>query len=640
MESASSPPQSPCSVASTIRPLSGYDAASAARRGARLELDEDHQNAKDLWNDIDKELQRRLKQKAKAGNSGVTGSRVPESEDIVHQLKTTDLRNSPAPASQLALTTLPKSSSAPTFTSMNVPSRPGKISLSMENLKRPMNDQGVYLGKSFNIENPTDRDIKLQVARDGSKPERSRQMSIRAADSGLHQRDIVRRKLRMKIADLCTEVSRRQELQDIQDKARKFRERREKMGRGPAASYPAASLGDHSDHALGIIEYQFDDTNEQVSPRRAMILNTLNLEEIDELRRETRFFFVSMFEEASKDLVSARKLETLIEFFIPSKEDKALPVAQYARKLRRLAIPAPVERSDILPGPIESLSESAVPITFMPCLGKTQGVRDDHLSPTFSRIKDIAERKEQQDAQRARQLEQKLAQRDENNAMKCKEQMEQVNAEKNRKLEAHKQRLDEAMDSRQMAQSKEELRLAELIAQNDEHELQSCIRAERTIERKRAAASANIDGWKEKAWRAEQNVQRKEYQRIKAAEHSWDAYTTRIWKIGLDKHTKLTNDKDHTVADCAASLITHLRDEEKARSTTLMKEINEKQTAASTRREVQNGARYDLVGKAFGQEASEKDLKHKLYQADRRTDSWMKSAAAWKRESKNYDRRV
>eukprot|EP00439_Symbiodinium_sp_Y106_P048388 s3120_g6.t1 len=114
--------------------------------------------------------------------------------------------------------------------------------------------------------------------------ERARLMRCRASDAGKKLKDHAKRRLRIKITDIFKEVGRRQSLRQSQEKVRKFREDLHQRGFGPNAS-----TGDADFFALGI-GAATDSYEDDATPRRRCLLESLSLEELAMVRANPRWY--------------------------------------------------------------------------------------------------------------------------------------------------------------------------------------------------------------------------------------------------------------------------------------------------------------------------------------------------------------
>eukprot|EP00929_Paragymnodinium_shiwhaense_P119341 TRINITY_DN91226_c0_g1_i1.p1 TRINITY_DN91226_c0_g1~~TRINITY_DN91226_c0_g1_i1.p1 ORF type:complete len:649 (-),score=220.00 TRINITY_DN91226_c0_g1_i1:99-2045(-) len=487
---------------------------------------------------------------------------------------------------------------------------------------------------------------------DEARAHRAQQLRFKSADAKISMEDLGKRGLRKKVVDICKEVSRRQKLKQQQESARKFRERRFRHGHGPSAD-----LGDASEFALGLNSGIFDPADIEgqaaaASPRRVSILETLSMQEFEKLRQDTHFFFVGAFGPGEED-------EDLIDFFMPSRNDKDITVAEYVRRLRqKIEVPKNSPKhgrreaaSPLLGGGVgfhdalstslssPGFSKSWSHVDMMPCMGKKPAVRDDMRSPTLHKVRDVLNRRDALNEKIMRDREETMNARAALSSFKAKEQHREIMMNRFKQTELHKMRMLEAKERKEQREAEDEENLLVYDAQQEERLARTNLRAERCLEARRIAASQNIDDWVSKVERCERNMNRAEAARIKGAEESWDKYVEKLWKIGIDRHTRISSQaqkNDKLKSQIQSSLVQQLSDQQKRESIALMQEIEEKQGAAAWRREHGLKSRYNFVEKAFGEGSHNFDHRHHCEAVDRRSASWRKSSEAWARQSDSF----
>eukprot|EP00928_Gymnodinium_smaydae_P086317 TRINITY_DN7034_c1_g2_i1.p1 TRINITY_DN7034_c1_g2~~TRINITY_DN7034_c1_g2_i1.p1 ORF type:complete len:451 (+),score=81.34 TRINITY_DN7034_c1_g2_i1:90-1442(+) len=392
---------------------SSDEASSALRRGLRIGLEQDHQRASEAWDKVDAQLERRVRERRQR----------PVSEDAPLEVAGNGAgrRAPPSPVTSRALMTASASAPAPSFSS------------SLGGLSR---GRGGADEDADRAHRTSASSLQKEALTQACRESRASMLRIKGAESALAMKDHAKRKLRMKITDLLTEVSRRQKLHDDQRRARRFRERKARRGLGPKAD-----LGDHSVEALGLSNLMLtatDDPQDAASPRRVCILDNLTLDELDMLRMNSRFFFAQAFE--NEDGRSQPEDEELIDFFACARgPDREMSVGEYVHKLRRKLVPAPslaekdIWAAALAPGEGEAgalaedvSQEPPEPLEFMPCMGRRRAVRNDMESPTLRKAREVLVRKELADRKVVEDRREAMAQREALNAFKAGEQQREM----------------------------------------------------------------------------------------------------------------------------------------------------------------------------------------------------------------------
>lgn len=456
-----------------------------------------------------------------------------------------------------------------------------------------------------------------------------------------------KRMLRLKLRQVFVQVAKRRNLQKTQDQHRTFRERRFRQGIGPPPH-----LGDHDDYALGLVDQwgeKEDEMGNCASPRRVAILDILKLDELDQIRQDSTFFFVGAFDaveehtETGNDVRYSAEDEDLIEFFTPSESDKGVPVALYAKRLRQRVSP-PKENFDF-PTLHDSASAPAlfqdegnrVPLEMMPCLGSRKATRTDEESETLRKVHVVLDRREAADAKLLKDREVLMGQKTAVNAFKSKDQLKEANLHKVQMQELHKLRVLDQEERKMMQEAYEQERVMILEAQKYENHVRSELKCERSKAYKRDLVTQNMMKWEEKKNAAQQRVKMMEIAYQRSAGMKWDTYDNRLDNVGVEKHTQVysqveKNDqlKKHLQGWTRQQMIEH----QNLESAGLIQEIHTKQASAAARRNKNVGNRYKLIERAFGSEAIGVNIKDHSNSVDRRCDSWLKSATSWEKEKR------
>jgi len=517
--------------------------------------------------------------------------------------------------------------------------------------------------------------------------QRKHKASVSAENKLLHDK----KRLRNKVATVLIEVRKRQDLHQLQEKAKKFREQRYLAGRGPAAS-----LGDSDEYALGLSCFA-EPGGEQAaaSPRRSALMESLSLEELGMLREHPAFFFTGNaiagamsreqamqasrslgalpsvsstssadVEKAPKGLwigsVDANVFEDLIEFFSVSNAEKSVDVSVYARNLRTQLLASTGRNNHHLSGgsatdvnwrkrlcrseaeeqpqeeqPATDESLPKPPLEMMPCLGRHPQIRDDRQSPTLQKVREVYSRRDEQDAQWLEEKREAISRRVALNAFKAREQQRELQLQDFKQKELHKVRMLQAEEKKAMLDAEIAERTEVLGIQKIHRLMVANDRAERLKEEKRDQAQMALETWRTGVERAQQYSRMAEWEKRKDGERWREKYAKRLTELGERKRNVMTSQgqkNDELKKNIQASLSSQMSETNIVECMERAKVCKEKQEAAMLRRhQYQLGSRYGFVEKAFGANADCFDAKHHSVAVDRRGKSWQSSADAWKK---------
>lgn len=518
--------------------------------------------------------------------------------------------------------------------------------------------------------------------------ERRSQLRLQKSASAAEKKaDHERRRVRTKVASVLLEVRKRQELHEQQEKSKKFREQRYARGRGAPPG-----LGDSTGFALGLSNHS-ENAPEQAmtSPRRTELLKSLTLEDLNLLRDQTAFFFtgnaiaaamtpdqVTQSIAASRSLgalpsvgsmsgsetgkapkglwlgaVDASVFEDLIEFFSVSSADKALDVSMYVRNLRvqllasagrQVGLVADTDwRRRLCRGePEESQQEEQLsveeslpkgPLEMMPCLGRHPPVRADMESPTLLQVREVFQRREEQDSKWVEARSGGIARRLALNAFKAREQQRELLLQDFKQNELHKVRMLQAEEKKAMMDAETQERTEVMGIQKIHRLMVANDRAERLKEEKRDQAQLTLQAWHEGVERATQHIRKTEWEARKDGERRMDKYVKRLTAMGEGRQNVVRsqgqkNDELKTRIQC--SLSSQLKEQQIQDSLTRAEAYKTKLDNAAVRRQfAQLGSRYCLVEKAFGANSVGFDAKHHSVAVDRRGKSWRDNSEAW-----------
>jgi hypothetical protein len=456
----------------------------------------------------------------------------------------------------------------------------------------------------------------------------------KAVEKAEQSKDNCKRKLRKKIIDIFKDVAKRQNLQQQQEKARKFRERRFRRGEGPLPD-----IGDHSSCALGltaILGGGAAEGHDLISPRRTCLLQCLGMDELDMLRKDPRYFLVALQGEESSCN------DDLLDFFTPAREEKNGGVEEYVRKLLLKNMPPKPENIDRLADASASAKASGrevtrlhynEPLEMMPCMGRQPGIRDDMESPTLRKVRLVCRKRDAEDKEIIDERREAMARRVALNDFKAKQQQREVQLKAMKEKEMHKVRMLAAEERVLMSSAFEDQRIARERAKHDETIARGCLQAAVATEQRRKAAEEGLQAWHTNSLLGAERIRKMDQAKLIKTENNWNAYVGKLWKIGFEKHSEImtqARENDALKSKVQHSISDQLAIERQREADALRQHTDEKQAAAAYRRERGLQSRYNFVEQAFGPQATAFDWKHHAgNEIDRRSATWRKNAASW-----------
>lgn len=651
-------------------------AAPSLVEGLRASLEDDRKKATERWEEADKALSKALRDKKKEASQ-------PPKEPIVR--RALPLQWDPPRERGLA---------------------GGSLEIGCSTSSWPGAASGMGSGSEDDAEAAELlRASRISAARQAAFEERAKRLRRRADDSKTQAVEHQRRKLRVKVAGILREVRRRQELQLTQEKARQHREACLRgSGRASLVQVGEASLsalglppgsglgaqgGDekasgarHCDaaRAAGVHPHVISEAlqprggrrQEQrtvavppgQSPRRVALLQSLTLDELDLLRRNTLFFFEgpvlsslctsTLESEGSTEMAEVRsQLEPLADFFTPAKDEKSFPVSAYASKLRsqiqlkeepQAGSDAESPNASLFSvtgkGSIESLQTPSDwnPSDRMPSQGRRPAVREDHLSPTYAKVREVYNRRDAADAKWVAEREEAMVRREAINAFKAAEQQREWQLEIFKQKELHKVRMLEAEERKAMIDSEQAERTERLEASKANRLRAAALKAEDAVEERRDKAAATLDDWAKGIERCERHSRERERNAIARAETKWGKYMARLWSLGMERHDTRESQfhkSDMLKSKIQSSLRAQIKERRVEESAALAEVLKAKQEAAAERR-TKLKSQYNFLEQAFGSQAAAFDAKYHWGTVDRRSESWRKSSEAWSTQSKSF----
>lgn len=354
-------------------------------------------------------------------------------------------------------------------------------------------------------------------------------------------------------------------------------------------------------------------------------------------------------------------LEGLIDFFTPARKDKGLSIATYAQNLRaRLAAataeqtqqsaadvsqqlsggsswqsligrrpasttlsrsqpglgqPSP-SRDDFLTLPSTSSYESAISSQ------KREPIRDDKMSPTLIKVKEVFHRREARDAEILEERQRSMEQRIARNAFKATEQQKELQSTQVQQKELHKVRMLEAKDRVQGIELEQQARINQLKQNKLVRMKKALDKADDAAEKKRDKAAENLEGWRNGVLRAERYMQTRERQALKEHKAFEQTYIDRLVKVGQDRSNAeetQAQKNDKLKSRIQSSLVDQLEGRRRFDCDCLAVAIDEKLEAARYRRQTQL-TKYRFLEKAFGEQVVF-DPKY-AYNTQRQGDEW------------------
>ncbi|CAE7703621.1 hypothetical protein AK812_SmicGene39115 [Symbiodinium microadriaticum] len=461
--------------------------------------------------------------------------------------------------------------------------------------------------------------------------ERARLMRCRASDAGKKLKDHAKRRLRIKITDIFKEVGRRQSLRQSQEKVRKFREDLHQHGFGPNAS-----TGDADFFALGI-GATTDSYEDDATPRRRCLLESLSLEELAMVRANPRWYIEASLQDGEDENVHANR-ERLIDFFTPARKDRHVSIECYSQRLwSRLAASEAIQESQDSrtasgrlrslfgrgPGPgfsgsrMTSQGLSPQPSTMQSVadsqmfsslsagsLPRREPIRADQPSPTMEKVWERHRRKEARDAQMLEDRRLAAEERMAKNAFKVSQQLSEYESSQSKYKELHKLRMSDALDRKAARDAENQERLAVM----DEFKLRKIRHAldvaDEQLERKRDKVSEGLEAWQSAVRRARRYQHVQERKALAKLQANQEAYNARLAKVGETRSEKTESQaqkNDKLKARIQVSLMQQLDEQRKLECDRILIASEQKVEAARYRR-YHSQNKYNFLERAFGEQ--------------------------------------
>lgn len=269
----------------------------------------------------------------------------------------------------------------------------------------------------------------------------------------------------------------------------------------------------------------------------------------------------------------------------------------------------------------------------MPCLGRHPPIRDDQESPTLCKVREVYQRRDEQDARWIDERREAISRRIALNAFKAREQQRELLLSDFKQKELHKVRMLQAEEKKAMLEAEVEERREVMGIQKIHRLMVANDRAERLKEEKRDNAQMALEAWHMGVDRAKQYARKTEWEKRKDGERSHEKYLKRLAALGEGRLTTVRTQgqkNDELKTRIQASLCSQLKEAQVEESLSRADAYKEKLECAKVRRQyAQLGNRYSFVEKAFGANAVGFDAKHHSVAVDRRGKSWQRSAEAW-----------
>jgi len=482
---------------------------------------------------------------------------------------------------------------------------------------------------------------QLAAAREAA-PDIKQQANIKVAcEARARLSNHRKRKLRAKIVDILLEIQRRQALDQQEAKLK---------GDAPPGQEPGMG---------GLLPK--DPSLRGASPRRTHLLEELTLEELELFRKEPRFFLssTSLDPDAAQhrgspsahgsgtsprgdggnDFELEESLQQIADFFTPTRHEKdfGVSVEQYARRLRSIlleeaSIFAEANAPEPRPPPARPFEDGAPPpLERMPCQGRRPAASKLEESPTLTKVQEVYRRKEEADAQWLEHKRQTVARRVGINHFRALEQQREIAAATVRQREVSRIRLMEAEERKARADASKRERCESLDADFYTKMVHANNKAIDAVEARRARITEKLEGWEQGVRRAELRQRWEERARVQKAEERWEDYMGKLYKLSEKKHatdSSQAQKNDRLRTRIHGSIRTQLQEKQKIEAERLAEEVDHKLAAARERRhQLQRGARYNLLERAFGSQARDFDCKTQAYYVDRRRPAWQRSAA-------------
>lgn len=504
----------------------------------------------------------------------------------------------------------------------------------------PRDEGGVVLDpfeeESARAQRAAARAERVGRQRERAFEERAKRLRQRASNTAGMLADHGKRKLRTKVIDILTQVQKGEELRRNEARARKFRD--QQLGKAPAGEYI--------------------DLKPVPSPRRTALLDELTLEELMILRNQSSYYLsgpapssaegsmASLMGSSRTFIYDEEAMSALVDFFTPTREERALSLVGYLKHLRTQLEPeTELQQNSVEPGStwslpswaggsktnMESCEETLRPhrppassYERMPCLGRHPATRADEASPTLAKVKQVYHKRDAAEAKLMQGLHDTMMRRTEENDFKVKEQQRDVEIRTEQQREHFKARFMEAEERRLIHEARRQKQLAvREEAKLDRLRLAAEI-ADDAVERRRDKAAESVKAWEEGLQRATSHQRFLERKKELDASNNFQKYMERLERVGIQRHAAAESQaqqNDRLKTRIQGSLVDQLLEQHRADSLVLAEELAEKQERATLRRHQLKNTRYNLLEKALGSQSLGFDMKHSV-SAEQRHASW------------------
>merc|ERR1711988_768211 len=168
------------------------------------------------------------------------------------------------------------------------------------------------------------------------------------------------------------------------------------------------------------------------------------------------------------------------------------------------------------------------PLEMMPCLGRHPQVRNDQESPTLMKVREVYERRDEQDAKWVDERREGIARRLALNAFKAREQQRELLLQDFKQKELHKVRMLQAEEKKAMMEAELQERTEVLGIQKIHRLMVANERSERLKEEKRDHAQVTLEAWQAGVVRAQERFKKTEWEKLREGERNHQKYMQRL----------------------------------------------------------------------------------------------------------------
>jgi hypothetical protein len=251
---------------------------------------------------------------------------------------------------------------------------------------------------------------------------------------------------------------------------------------------------------------------------------------------------------------------------------------------------------------------------------------------------EVYKKRDQQDEQIMQERRATMDRRHAINAFKAHEQQREEQLKTMKQVELHNIRMAEADERKALYDAAAQEKMDALEKTKLRRLVKAAEKADDTVEKKRDKAIEALEVWRAGVERADRYNKIAELGLVEEAEQKWSNYTSRLWKLGADRHHAPESRQRQDAllkVKIQKALVEQIDEKRKKEGRARLEALEEKlEAAAERRKQALMGSRYNLIETAFGRGALGFDAKNHSVHVDRRGAAWRRNVQAWELQKK------